>query len=136
MAFISTVATARCFFSKTLDALGATADDKYLDLDDSLRQALVVGRPITQPQPPVDQNGAGNKRASFLSLPAARYPINPPEKLTCLTRGFRSKPVLSNGQNLFATRKTETHSRRSCLGVHIAEGHSSLAFRSATSLSI
>ncbi|MFN2139438.1 MAG: hypothetical protein ACK2U5_03105 [Candidatus Promineifilaceae bacterium] len=49
MAFISTVATARCFFSKTLDALGATADDKYLDLDDSLRQALVVGRPITQP---------------------------------------------------------------------------------------
>lgn len=46
---ITTTATARCFFSKTLDALGATADDKYLDLDDSLRQALVVGRPITQP---------------------------------------------------------------------------------------
>ncbi len=46
---ITTTATARCFFSKTLDALGATADDRYLDLDDSLRQALVVGRPITQP---------------------------------------------------------------------------------------
>ena len=46
---ITTTATARFFFSKTLDALGATADDKYLDLDDSLRQALVVGRPITQP---------------------------------------------------------------------------------------
>jgi uncharacterized peroxidase-related enzyme len=46
---ITTTATVRCFFSKTLDALGATADDRYLDLDDSLRQALVVGRPITQP---------------------------------------------------------------------------------------
>lgn len=45
---ITTAAAVRCFFSKTLDALGATADDVYLALDEELQQALVVGRPITQ----------------------------------------------------------------------------------------
>ena len=39
-------ATARCFFSKTLDALGVQPDSKYRELDPGLRQALVVGRPI------------------------------------------------------------------------------------------
>jgi hypothetical protein len=39
-------ATARCFFSKTLDALGVQPDSKYRELDAGLRQALVVGRPI------------------------------------------------------------------------------------------
>lgn len=39
-------ATARCFFSKTLDALGVLPDASYLDLDPDLRAALVVGRPI------------------------------------------------------------------------------------------
>ncbi len=39
-------ASARCFFSKTLDALGVRADASYLDLDAKLRDALVVGRPI------------------------------------------------------------------------------------------
>jgi alkylhydroperoxidase family enzyme len=39
-------ATARCFFSKTLDALGILPDASYRDLEPELRDALVVGRPI------------------------------------------------------------------------------------------
>ena len=39
-------AAARCFFSKTLDALGTQADSSYLELAPDLRQVLVVGRPI------------------------------------------------------------------------------------------
>jgi alkylhydroperoxidase family enzyme len=39
-------AAARCFFSKTLDALGVRPDSSYLDLEPELREALVVGRPI------------------------------------------------------------------------------------------
>jgi alkylhydroperoxidase family enzyme len=39
-------ATARCFFSKTLDALGAEPDEKYARLDPDLQEALTVGRPI------------------------------------------------------------------------------------------
>jgi len=39
-------ASARCFFSKTLDALGVLPDAAYGELDRELREALVVGRPI------------------------------------------------------------------------------------------
>jgi uncharacterized peroxidase-related enzyme len=40
-------ATARCFFSKTLDALGARADERYAALEPaSLREKLTVGHPI------------------------------------------------------------------------------------------
>lgn len=39
-------ATARCFFSKTLDAVGVLPDAVYNELDPELREALVVGRPI------------------------------------------------------------------------------------------
>jgi alkylhydroperoxidase family enzyme len=39
-------ATARCFFSKTLDGLGILPDASYRDLEPELRDALVVGRPI------------------------------------------------------------------------------------------
>jgi alkylhydroperoxidase family enzyme len=39
-------AAARCFFSKTLDALGVRPDSSYRELEPGLRQALVVGRPI------------------------------------------------------------------------------------------
>ncbi len=42
-------AAARCFFSKTLDALGVRADASYRDLDPALQEALVVGRPIADP---------------------------------------------------------------------------------------
>jgi len=41
-------AAARCFFSKTLDALGAQADSAYAELDPELRQVLTVGRPIAE----------------------------------------------------------------------------------------
>ena len=40
-------AAARCFLSKTLDALDVRADASYRDLDPELRDVLVVGRPIT-----------------------------------------------------------------------------------------
>ena len=39
-------AAARCFFSKTLDALDIRADANYGELDARLRDPLVVGRPI------------------------------------------------------------------------------------------
>jgi uncharacterized peroxidase-related enzyme len=39
-------AAARCFFSKTLDALGAEPDSAYRNLDPGVRDALTVGRPI------------------------------------------------------------------------------------------
>lgn len=39
-------ATARCFFSKTLDALGAQPDSAFQALEPELRETLVVGRPI------------------------------------------------------------------------------------------
>ncbi len=39
-------AAGRCFFSKTLDALGVQPDASYRDLEPALREALVVGRPI------------------------------------------------------------------------------------------
>jgi len=42
-------AAARCFFSKTLDALDVRADSSYGELEPELREALVVGRPIAEP---------------------------------------------------------------------------------------
>ena len=39
-------AAARCFFSKTLDALGALPDAAYESLEPQLREAMTVGRPI------------------------------------------------------------------------------------------
>ena len=41
-------ASARSFFSKTLDALGALPDASYGELPPDLREALVVGRPIAE----------------------------------------------------------------------------------------
>jgi uncharacterized peroxidase-related enzyme len=43
---ITVTAAARCFFSKTLDALGVEADAVYLSLEEGLREKLTVGRPI------------------------------------------------------------------------------------------
>src|SRR5262245_23054082 len=37
---ITATAAARCFFAKTLDALGAEPDEKFLELEEKLRQAL------------------------------------------------------------------------------------------------
>jgi alkylhydroperoxidase family enzyme len=39
-------ATARCFFSKTLDALGLQPDASYSELPPSFTEPLTVGRPI------------------------------------------------------------------------------------------
>lgn len=39
-------AAARCFFSKTLDALGVRPDASYREMAPDLLEALVVGRPI------------------------------------------------------------------------------------------
>jgi uncharacterized peroxidase-related enzyme len=39
-------AAVRCFYSKTLDALGVAPDAAYNDLDPELRDLLTVGRPI------------------------------------------------------------------------------------------
>jgi uncharacterized peroxidase-related enzyme len=36
----------RCFFTKVVDGLGFQPDAAYAELDESLREALVVGRPI------------------------------------------------------------------------------------------
>jgi uncharacterized peroxidase-related enzyme len=44
---VALAAAARCFFSKTLDALGAEPDREYVELlPAGLREALTVGRPI------------------------------------------------------------------------------------------
>jgi alkylhydroperoxidase family enzyme len=43
---VALAATARCFFSKTLDALGAQPDAKYAELDPEIRDALTIGRAI------------------------------------------------------------------------------------------
>jgi uncharacterized peroxidase-related enzyme len=45
---VALAAAGRCFFSKTLDALGVQPDAKYRELDPGLREALVVGRPIAE----------------------------------------------------------------------------------------
>jgi alkylhydroperoxidase family enzyme len=41
-------AAARCFFAKTLDALGVRPDASFAELEPELRDALVVGRPIAE----------------------------------------------------------------------------------------
>ena len=43
---VALAAAARCFFSKTLDALRVLPDAHYNDLEPELREVLVVGRPI------------------------------------------------------------------------------------------
>ena len=40
-------ATARNFFSKTLDAVAATPDEIYRELEPELLRALVIGRPFS-----------------------------------------------------------------------------------------
>lgn len=43
-------ASVRCFFSKTLDALGVQPDASFAELDPAFREALTVGRPIETAQ--------------------------------------------------------------------------------------
>lgn len=44
-------AAGRCFFARIPDALGARPDAPLADLDDALRQLLVVGRPVSAVEP-------------------------------------------------------------------------------------
>jgi len=48
---ISAVATARTFFAQLCESLGAAGDHTFAMLDDSLRKALTVGRPIDFSEP-------------------------------------------------------------------------------------
>jgi len=50
---IAAATTARCFFSKLLDALGAEPDSSYTQLEEDLRYHLVIGRPMSEQ--PVEQ---------------------------------------------------------------------------------
>jgi uncharacterized peroxidase-related enzyme len=44
---VATAAAVRCFFSKTLDALGVEADARYHELPAELGAAFTVGRPVS-----------------------------------------------------------------------------------------
>ena len=44
---IAAVASARCFFTKILDALGSEPDISFISMNEKLRQRLTVGRPIS-----------------------------------------------------------------------------------------
>ena len=46
---IVVTAAARCFFSKTLDAVGAEPDQNFRGLEERVRDALTVGRPLAKP---------------------------------------------------------------------------------------
>ena len=45
---VALAAAARCFFSKTLDAMGVLPDASFGELEPELQEALVVGRPIAE----------------------------------------------------------------------------------------
>lgn len=44
---IAAIAASRSFFTKLLDALGTVAESGFMKLDEDLRRALTVGRPIS-----------------------------------------------------------------------------------------
>jgi len=44
-------AAARCFFAKLCDALGAAPDSSFLEMEETLRERLTVGRPIATEAP-------------------------------------------------------------------------------------
>ena len=48
---IAAIASARCFFTKILDALGSEPDVAFMSMDKQLRQKLTVGRPISHNEP-------------------------------------------------------------------------------------
>jgi len=48
---IAAIASARCFFTKILDALGAEPDVAFMSLSPGLREVLGVGRPICHRAP-------------------------------------------------------------------------------------
>jgi hypothetical protein len=55
---IAAIASARCFFTKILDALGVEPDSNNEGMDRTLREALVVGRPISVSTPELTSDAA------------------------------------------------------------------------------
>jgi uncharacterized peroxidase-related enzyme len=55
---VAAIASARCFFTKILDALGSEPDAQYMHIDSELRQKLTVGRPISVAGPEFVQRQA------------------------------------------------------------------------------
>jgi alkylhydroperoxidase family enzyme len=45
---VALAVSARCFFAKTLDAIGVLPDASFRELDPGLQEVLVVGRPIAE----------------------------------------------------------------------------------------
>ena len=45
---VALAAAARCFFAKSVDAMGVLPDASYRELEPELREVLVVGRPIAE----------------------------------------------------------------------------------------
>ena len=45
---VALTVAARCFFTKTLDAMGVLADASFRELEPGLQEVLVVGRPIAE----------------------------------------------------------------------------------------
>lgn len=58
---IAAIAAGRSFFTKILDALGSEPDPAFLKLDEDLRRALTVGRPIGCKEP--ERLNAGGQAA-------------------------------------------------------------------------
>jgi alkylhydroperoxidase family enzyme len=56
---VALAASARSFFSKTLDAAGAEPDAEYLGLEPSLLRQLAVGRPFAPDTPDKQASNAG-----------------------------------------------------------------------------
>ena len=50
---LAAVVAARAFFTTLLDAIGVEADNRFQDMDESMRRALTVGRPIDYRLPEV-----------------------------------------------------------------------------------
>jgi hypothetical protein len=64
---IAAIASARCFFTKILDALGTEPDVAFMSINKRLRQHLAVGRPINHAKPEFtdqpSQNASTNSTA-------------------------------------------------------------------------
>ena len=54
---IAAIASARCFFTKILDALGSEPDVAFMAIDPGLREALGKGRPISHRRPEYTRTG-------------------------------------------------------------------------------
>lgn len=71
---IAAIAAARSFFTKILDALGSEPDQPFMRMDEKLRRALTVGRPISckPPEQMPDDSRVGPTHLHDLSKKVAR----------------------------------------------------------------